>query len=301
MSYPLIFGEILFDQFEDGSQVLGGAPFNVAWHLQGLGLNPKILSGVGNDVFGDEILAAAHGWNMDTALIQQSDSYSTGTVQVRLESGQPTFDIVSDVAYDHISPGSLQNDLTLEPPGIFYHGSLAARASESRQTLLNIRENMVCPVFIDINLRPPWTDLSLVDMLIHKTTWLKLNKDELNELVGSNANSVSDLQTQAAILLKKYRLKAIIVTLGAGGAFILDSDNCYQSKPSRVDNMVDAVGAGDGFSAVTITGLLKQWDYPLILERASEFAARICEQRGAISRDIDFYQRFLSQWDQCQS
>jgi len=296
MSYPLIFGEILFDQFEDGSQVLGGAPFNVAWHLQGFGLKPKILSGIGTDALGDEIIAAARDWDMDTTLIQQDESYPTGTVQVKLESGQPTFDIVSDVAYDHISLGSFLKDLKKEPPGIFYHGSLAARAAESRQTLLNIRENITCPVFIDINLRPPWFDLSLIDTLLYKATWLKLNKDELNALVGVSTKSKADLQTQATTLLNNHKLKAIIVTLGAEGAFILDSDNCYQSKPARVDSMVDTVGAGDGFSAVTIAGLSKQWDYPLILERASEFAARICEQRGAINMDKDFYQRFMVQW-----
>ena len=95
---PAVFGEVLFDRFEDGSSVLGGAPFNVVWHLQGFGLEPLLISRVGNDRLGEQVIAAMESWGMDTRGIQFDKDHPTGTVNVTLNNGQPTFDIVPERA-----------------------------------------------------------------------------------------------------------------------------------------------------------------------------------------------------------
>lgn len=297
MFYPLIYGEILFDQFEDGSRVLGGAPFNVAWHLQGLGLGPLMVSAIGTDSLADEVLASTGKWGMQTGYIQRHAEYPTGTVRVELKNGQPAFEIVNHVAYDEIAQENVLNYIKQSVPDILYHGSLAARSNTSRNTLHAIKEHCHCSVFVDINLRPPWWNPALIKELLQGATWLKLNDDELTILCNEMNIVTDDLESKINYLLEKYGLKAVIVTLGEKGSVIQNRDNCYHSNPVQVDNIVDTVGAGDGFSAVAIMGLLNDWDLPVLLERANRFAARICEQRGAICQDIDFYKDFLRQWN----
>ena len=48
----------------DGSRVLGGAPFNVAWHLRGFGANPLVISAVGDDAEGREVLERMTSWDL---------------------------------------------------------------------------------------------------------------------------------------------------------------------------------------------------------------------------------------------
>ena len=295
MTYPLIFGEILYDQFTD-SQVLGGAPFNVAWHLQGLGLRPKIVSRIGKDVLGDQILQEIHAWQLDDSYIQRDEKHATGTVKITLDHGQPTFNITEDVAYDHISPENILSSILKNPPSLVYHGSLAIRQPTSRNTLLELREKLGCPVFVDINMRAPWWDSTMIDEILPGTNWLKLNEQELQIITDHKTNEESELSVSAQKLLKKYQLDAIIVTLGERGAFIVDASDYYHSEPVQVTNLVDAVGAGDGFSAVSIAGLLQGWEYPLILNRATAFAAQICQQRGAINTDKEFYASQMVRW-----
>jgi len=295
MTYPLIFGEILFDQFTD-SQVLGGAPFNVAWHLQGLGLKPKIVSRIGKDDLGDQIMQEIHAWQLDDSYIQRDDEHATGTVKITLDQGQPTFNITEDVAYDHIGSEDILSGILKNPPSLVYHGSLAIRQQTSRNTLLQLRKKLACPVFVDINMRAPWWDSSMLDEILTGTSWLKLNEQELQIITDNQTGDEQELEVSARNLLKEYQLQAIIVTLGERGAFIVDASSCYRSKPAQVTSLVDAVGAGDGFSAITILGLLQGWNYSQILNRATAFAAQICQQRGAINTDRDFYARQMSKW-----
>ncbi|WP_438970712.1 PfkB family carbohydrate kinase, partial [Methylophaga sp.] len=120
-----IFGEALFDCFPDGQSVLGGAPFNVAWHLQALGNQPKFISRVGNDTLGDTILAEMKNWQMDVGLVQQDLQHPTGRVNITFTDNEPSYDIQTDSAWDFIA-----DSLVTTPPesGLFYHGSLAARS-----------------------------------------------------------------------------------------------------------------------------------------------------------------------------
>ncbi len=79
-----IFGEVLFDHFPDGKRVLGGAPFNVAWHLQAFGLAPRFISRVGADAEGESVLTAMREWGMDTQAVQIDAHRPTGRVSVQI-------------------------------------------------------------------------------------------------------------------------------------------------------------------------------------------------------------------------
>ena len=290
MSTALIAGEVLFDLFEDGSEVLGGAPFNVAWHLQGLGFNPLFVSSVGTDSRGDEIRTAMQSWGMDITGLQTDTHHPTGTVQVKLENGIPSFDIVADAAYDFIE--TIQSAGQAENCKLMYHGSLALRSATTKQTILQLREQSKLPVFVDVNLRAPYWSPSLVNEIITGATWVKLNDEELMQLSKHNT---SDLVSCAQQFRKQHQLQTIIVTQGKEGAFLVTDDVLEKVKPAPVENLVDTVGAGDGFSAMTIAGLLQGWDHREILEAASLFASRICGLRGALTNDRTFYDDFLDE------
>ena len=295
---PVIYGEVLFDKFEDGSSVLGGAPFNVAWHLHGLGLAPLFISRIGQDSMGDQILSEMNGWGMSTHGIQRDSQYATGTVDIKLSNGQPEFTILPDVAYDHITPDEAKKNIKDENPGIFYHGSLIAREKKSWQILINLRQKLNWPVFMDINLRPKCWTYELVDELLQGTRWLKINDQELTVIArGLNLSSQS-LDDMAQKLQDHYEIEAVIVTLGEKGAFITSREQgVIKIDPVPVKNLVDTVGAGDAFSAVTIAGLQHGWCFKDILEHAVIFSAAMCKQRGATVNAPDFYINYKKSMD----
>ncbi|PKM46100.1 MAG: carbohydrate kinase [Gammaproteobacteria bacterium HGW-Gammaproteobacteria-1] len=290
---PLVFGEVLYDNFPGGERVLGGAPFNVAWHLQGFGLSPLLLTRLGSDAAGDAILEHMTAWGMDTAAVQLDAAHPTGIVDITLHNGQPRFHIVEAQAYDHIEQELAADVLKKENIGILYHGSLAARSEVSRRTLLWLRREVALPAFIDINLRPPWWQPEEIAELLYDARWLKLNGDELQEILPG----APDAAGAAGSLSSRYHLDGVIVTLGAQGALLLHDRQRYDCAAAPVPHLVDTVGAGDAFSAVVLLGLSRRWPVERMMRRAAEFAAAICGRRGATVFDPGFYTGFIEQWE----
>ncbi|WP_328985694.1 PfkB family carbohydrate kinase [Thiorhodovibrio winogradskyi] len=300
---PIIFGEVLFDRFTDEAsgqvtEVLGGAPFNVAWHLHAFAQAPgprrvqppRLISRVGRDSLGTRILAAMAEQDMDTSLVQQDDRHPTGTVEVSLRQGEPSYDILSERAYDFIDATAVPK---VAPGTLLYHGTLAARHCVSAAALRQLRDNGEPSVFVDVNLRAPWWTTEQVATLIDGATYIKLNADELAILAPPG----DSLEARARALIDSNGLSTAFITLGAEGALaVTASGECLRLGPPRVERFVDAVGAGDGFSSVLILGLLRGWPLQLTLERAQAFASAIVGQRGATSREPTFYRSFSEQW-----
>ncbi len=292
---PIIFGEVLFDEFPDGSSVLGGAPFNVAWHLQGFGLNPYLISAIGDDLLGKQVLHTMIKWGMDTCGIQVVPGGATGRVSIQLQQGQPSFDILDQQAYDHISAETLMLPRT-ENSALLYHGSLAARHETSRAALQTYIRELQRPVFIDINLRAPWWQPTLLEELVTAGTWLKLNEHELAAWHGKAALPRNQWLDKARELLRRHGLELLILTQGAAGAAFISADETITGKPPLVTELVDTVGAGDAFSAVTLLGLISNWPHQLILQRALDFSARLCAIHGATTLDTQLYSGCRASW-----
>jgi len=278
---PIIFGEVLFDCFPDGQAVLGGAPFNVAWHLQKFSCAPLLISSVGKDSHGDIVRATMREQGMDVSGLQVSDRYPTGQVAVTLLDGQPSYDIVTEQAYDHIDAQTAINVLPKDTPALVYHGSLVLRAEPSKATLDAILQETHAPIFLDINLREPWWKMSLLEELLQRATWVKLNDEELCIATRQSISDGPELQAYAKELFNACQLERLIVTRGAQGAFVLSKDGFVEGSPVTVENVVDTVGAGDAFSAITIAGILQGRPITETLNKALEFAAVICQQQGA--------------------
>ncbi|MFN2309461.1 MAG: PfkB family carbohydrate kinase [Gammaproteobacteria bacterium] len=291
---PLIFGEVLFDAFPDGQAVMGGAPFNVAWHLQGFGAKPLLISRVGCDRPGQTVLDSLRDWGMDATGIQVDADLPTGRVQIALHDGTHSFDILTDQAYDRIDAQTALDAARAVRPALLYCGSLITRAAASRAALTALREAVTAPLFVDINLREPWWERTRVETLMQAARWLKLNDDELTALRGPS-DSLPAAEAQAAHLREACGLDWVILTRGVEGASCIGPETLRGQAPA-VTQLVDSVGAGDAFSAVTLLGLLRGWDWGLTLSRALGFAARICEQRGATQPDAALYAGLREAW-----
>ncbi len=286
---PLIVGEVLFDVMPDGTHVLGGAPFNVAWHLQEFGLRPLMITRVGADDSGDEVLAAMESWGMDTSGVQRDDAHPTGQVQVELDDGEPTFHILPDQAYDHLDGESAARLMDGDTFSLLYHGSLISRGEVSRAALDRLKSVSDLPVFIDVNLRDPWWKRENVAAAIGRARWVKLNEAELGVLAGKSDTSAAKAFREA------HGLDAVIVTRGGHGAVVVDGDGTCEAAPPGEVQIVDTVGAGDAFSAVFILGLANGWPTVMTLERALEFAAAVCTVPGATVKDRGYYPTFSAQ------
>jgi len=278
---PIIFGEVLFDCFPNGQVVLGGAPFNVAWHLQGFSCAPLLISCVGSDSHGETVRIALCEKGMDISGLQVNDDYPTGQVVVTLKNGQPGYDIVTEQAYDHINAQAALNVLPEHTPALVYHGSLALRTESSRNALDILLQKTSAPVFLDLNLREPWWEIALLERILPRATWVKLNDEELCEVTRRTMSDGPELQVYAKELFAECQLERLIVTCGAKGAFVLSKEGIVEGQSVPVNNIIDTVGAGDAFSAVTITGMLQGWSITETLNKALKFAAKICQQQGA--------------------
>ena len=289
---PLIFGEVLFDCFPDGTRVLGGAPFNVAWHLQAFGAAPLFVSRVGEGANGREIICSAMtAWGMDRSGMQIDTGHKTGEVAVSLSTGgQPSFDIVDDRAYDYIGAEAA---VGLPPLSLIYHGSLALRREGSRRALTAIRKASGAPAFVDINLREPWWNKDEILARLDGAKWVKLNDAELDLLTGTDG----DAEARAEALRRTHGLALLVVTRGEKGALALTADGQREKvAPEAATTVVDTVGAGDAFASVLVLGLLRDWPLADTLIRAQHFASAIVGVRGATVSDPAFYTPFRTAW-----
>jgi fructokinase len=293
---PLIFGEVLFDVFPNGHGVLGGAPFNVAWHLQGLGLAPLFVSAVGRDAGGQQVLSAMRSWSMTTEAVSVDGARPTGQVTITLDGKDARYDIRPEQAYDHIDLTPVERLRGEQPISLVYHGSLIARGAHNRDALTRLVENEGLPAFVDVNLRDPWWDRDTVLGMLARARWVKLNADELATFVPGTGKDRAGTTVAAEVLRRRLDLELLVVTLGAEGAFICGPDGSVDAAAPRPEAVVDTVGAGDSFSAVTIYGLHRGWSPATMLERALAFASAVVAQRGATSMDRTLYQTCLEAW-----
>nr|VFJ46883.1 MAG: fructokinase [Candidatus Kentron sp. FW] len=294
---PIVLGEVLFDRFPTGETVLGGAPFNVAWHLQGFGADPLFISRVGKDDSGEKVRKAMRNWGMDLAGLQEDPQYPTGTVRITLDDGQPDFDIMPNQAYDHLDMTTARSILgNTDKNALLYHGTLMLRSSATRETMETLSADTGLPIFLDVNLRDPWWDESDLVPVLERARWLKVNDMELSIIADLSGCEKDDPMEAAHHIRTTYHTELLIVTRGDQGAIAFhESGETFPITPAETDEEVgdggimDTVGAGDAFSAVVMLGLLHGWSLPTIMQRGQAFASRVCGLRGATSPDPDFY------------
>lgn len=293
----VLFGEILADIFPDRT-VLGGAPFNVARHLKAFGRNPVLLTRVGDDELGREVLATMARSGLVISGVQSDKIHPTGQVKVRVENGGHRFEILPAQAYDFIHSAVARMVRLPLSPALLYFGTLAQRHDISRRALTTLLRSTTAAKFLDINLRAPWYDERTLCFSLQSADIVKLNDEELAVLAEMLELKQAKSQDQVLELMRQFDLDQVLVTCGADGAWQMNRAGkvveAFNNK--RVITLVDTVGAGDGFAAVYMLGLLRRWPVAKTLERANAFAAAICEIRGAIPDRAEFYEPFMREW-----
>ena len=292
-----IFGEVLADIFPDGS-VLGGAPFNVARHLHAFGLHPVMITRIGHDDLGKELMQEMQQLGMDTTGVQADPVHPTGQVKVHMAEHGHEFEILPGQAYDYINAGVTHMVTMSTKPDLVYFGTLAQRNMEARLALDNFLNYGTSPRFLDINLRDPWYDKHTVRRSLLRADIVKMNDDELAVLAPMLRLPGKTAFEHAAALINRFRLDYLLVTAGEAGAWLMHESGNVTSinGSSTAIKVVDTVGAGDGFAAAYILGILKGWEMDITLTRAHQFAGAICGIRGAAPKTQDFYLPFIKEW-----
>ena len=294
---PLVFGEALFDHFPDGTRVLGGAPFNVAWHLRGLGAHPLTVTAVGNDDEGVEVRRRMEKWGMSSTGVQVDPERATGRVTATIEDGSPRFDISADQAWDAIDADRACEALAGSTVALLYHGTLAIRGTASSAALQALIDATGARTFVDLNLRAPWWTRERVLLPLAHASWVKLNDEELGILTSRSVGTRQQCEDAAVAFAREYSVGRVVVTRGERGAIaVIEARDVLMTDAVSVPDVVDTVGAGDAFSAVLCLGIMQGWGVEESLERAARFAADVCRVRGATTPDRSLYDSHLETW-----
>jgi len=285
-------GEILFDQFPDYRRT-GGAPFNFAAHMKGLGFDTAFISRVGNDENGSLLINEVTRRNLKPEYIQVDADHPTGEVLVQLdENRNATFNILENVAYDHIemTPSALS---ALDQASFVYFGTLVQRTSNgfsSIQDMLAVKKKTTIGMY-DVNLRPNCYSTRIIKESLNYTNILKLNIDELRE-VGSMLYNSEDENECIKSLFNDYPIQMVSLTGGSTGSKMITPDDEYVAEPDHSIQVVDTVGAGDAYSSIVAAGFIKGWETQRILDLATRFSTKVCTIEGAIPDDQSFYSEF---------
>ncbi len=275
-------GEVLWDVLPEGKKI-GGAPANFAYHASQFGFDSRVVSAIGNDELGDEILKVFEEKQLKHRL--QTVNYPTGTVQVTLDgNGIPCYDIKEGVAWDNIPFTDDLKRLALSTRAVCF-GSLAQRNEVSRTSINRFLDTMPdgegqLKIF-DINLRQGFFTKDIIRDSCQRCNVLKINDEELVTISRLFGYPGIDLQDKCWILLAKYNLKMLILTCGTNGSYVFTPGVVSFQETPKVP-VADTVGAGDSFTATFTAALLKGKSVPEAHKLAVEVSAYVCTQSGAM-------------------
>jgi len=272
------FGEVLWDCFAS-SKRLGGAPLNVCLRLNSLGINAQILSAVGDDVLGYELLDAIKERQINTDFIAVNPDKKTSTVEVVLDNqGSASYQIMADTAWDNIAL-TPRLSKQVKSSDIFIFGSLVGREKVSLNTLKQLIDVAQFKIF-DVNLRKPHYDLKTLVELMHCADFIKLNDDELYEIAHAMGSKYNSLEQNLEFIADKTNTAFMCVTKGSHGALLKINDKNYYNSGYLI-KVVDTVGAGDSFLGSLIYQLCTTLDAQYAVNFACAVGAMVAQHNGA--------------------
>lgn len=277
----LSLGEVLWDILPDG-KALGGAPSNVGWHAAQMGADARVVSAVGDDDLGREILDRLAAMGFDTSTVAVLPGVKTSTVDAVLDaSGNATYTIHEDVAWDHIPVTDAVLDLASRARAINF-GSLAQRHPTGRAATHAILDRVPATAvrIFDVNLRPPYIDRDILDAGLRKASVVKMNHDELPAIAGLFGWTGEGEDVMRRLLDAYPNVGHLVVTRASDGAWWQTRDRLYSQTPPPPAAMVDTIGAGDSVTAAVMMGLLREWEPNRILAAAMNIASFVCSCRG---------------------
>lgn len=275
-------GEALWDVLPEGKKI-GGAPANFAYHVSQFGLPSCVVSAIGDDALGKEIIENFTSKGLDQLIAEVP--YPTGTVQVEIDqTGIPLYDIKENVAWDKI-PYTEHLDALAKRTKAVCFGSLAQRNVVSRETINHFLDTMPKDddslIVFDVNLRQGFYNKEILCKSMQNCNILKINDEELITVSRMFGYPDIDLQDKCWILLGKYNLKMLILTCGINGSYVFTPGNVSFQPTPKVE-VADTVGAGDSFTAAFIASILKGKSVTEAHTIAVKTSAFVCTQKGAM-------------------
>lgn len=282
----ICYGEVLYDIFGEEKKI-GGAPLNLALRTSSFGFQVSMISAVGNDENGRNILDYLEGNNVEIAGISQLEGYETGLVQVSLDAaGSATYDIRYPAAWDFISADDNVME-QVQNADVFFFGSLICRNEISKNTLIRLLEaNSEMFKVFDVNLRKPFYDATLIRVLIQHADFIKFNDEEIMEIAREMGCQSDDLKEIIDFMVKETDATSICVTRGKHGSLLLWKGQLYEHNGYTV-TVADTVGAGDSFLASLIYQLMTDGDAKKALDFASAVGAIVASKHGANPQILD--------------
>jgi fructokinase len=272
------FGEILWDILPTASKP-GGAPMNVAYHLNRLGIDATLISRIGNDEPGKKLAGLLHSWSLSTDFCQTDTVYPTSEVHAEVgDNHEVSYNILYPVAWDHIEYRPEFAPL-LQSTGALVFGSLVTRNAASRDTLFSLLQSATYKVF-DINLRAPNYTPDNIERLLHHTDLLKLNEAELDMVTGWFNELCRNDADRVKLLQDKFGIGEILVTRGSKGATYFTRDLRLDFPAYKVP-VADTVGSGDAFLAGFLAKRLQGAYIDTALSYAIALGAFVTMHHGA--------------------
>ncbi len=279
-------GELLWDCFGDERKP-GGAPANVAFHANQLGMKSIVASRVGHDDLGNELRSFLEDHGLDTTCLQTDSQHPTGTVTVDMpKPDHPQYTIHTDVAWDHLAFDAPLQAACKQANAICF-GTLAQRSPQTRATIQQcVSATTNALVVYDVNLRAPFYDRETIEASLHSCHIAKFNDQEAEvlaamlDLSGDNAKQDA-LQATATHMRTRYNLRAVCITRGGQGC-LLETESQQVTATSKPITVADTVGAGDAFSAALTLACLNDWPPAATANFANQFAAEVASQPGAM-------------------
>ena len=277
-------GEALWDVLPEGKK-LGGAPANFAYHVSQFGLNSRVVSAVGQDKLGTEILDNFREKRLQGII--ETVPYPTGTVQVTLDNeGVPCYDIKEGVAWDNIPYTEKLDQLAHQTLAVCF-GSLAQRSIVSRETIARFLDTMpdtpdTLKIF-DINLRQSFYTKEILCDSFSRCNVLKINDEELVAIGRLFGYPGLDMQGKCRLMLGKYNLDVLVLTCGVNGSYVFTPGHVSFQATPRVE-VVDTVGAGDSFTGAFCAAMLRGMAVEEAHKVAVDVSAYVCTQSGAMPK-----------------
>lgn len=292
MKKIVCFGEVLWDVFPTHKKI-GGAPLNVAVRLQSIGNDVTMISKVGADENGKEIIEFIRSNKVNSDYIEVDDIFKTGSVKVLLDDkGSATYDIEYPRAWDKIQSNPEVEKL-VEGCDALYYGSLAIRDEVSKHTLFNLIEKAKFKI-CDLNLRPPHYAIESLVKLMKSADFIKLNDDELYEVAEKMGSKYHSLEQNIQFIAEETKTSNVCITLGSHGAVLLYKNVLYYNCGYKI-KVVDTVGAGDSFFATLISKLLNGDNPQESINYACAVGALVAGSKGANPKiPIDEIEKFVN-------
>lgn len=275
-------GEALWDVLPEGKKI-GGAPANFAYHVSQFGLPSCVVSAIGDDALGKEIIENFTSKGLDQLIAKVP--YPTGTVQVEIDqTGIPLYNIKENVAWDNIPYTEHLDTLAKRTKAVCF-GSLAQRNVVSRETINHFLDTMPKDddslIVFDVNLRQGFYNKEILCKSMQNCNILKINDEELITVSRMFGYPGIELQDKCWILLGKYNLKMLILTCGINGSYVFTPGNVSFQPTPKVE-VADTIGAGDSFTAAFIASILKGKSVTEAHTIAVKTSAYVCTQKGAM-------------------